>query len=96
LFRNLAAEPSYHFADTPTEDPATYYMCLGLVFAVRIEVDGPNDTRVAKVPEQAKYMGCVAYHDFGLSTAGMHTKEWWERLKNERPLKVVPTTTPTP
>lgn len=82
LFRNLAAEPAYHFADTPTEDPATYYMCLGVVFAVKIEADG-----VARVPDEAKYMGCVAFHDFGLSTAGMHTKEWWERLKSERPMK---------
>jgi type II secretory pathway pseudopilin PulG len=78
LFRNLAAEPAYHFADTPSEDPATLYMCLGLVFAVKIN---------GEVPEQAKYMGCVAYHVFGFSTAAMHTKEWWDRLKSERPLK---------
>lgn len=87
LFRNLAAEPAYHFADTPKEDPATYYMCLGVVFAVKVEVtDADGTTKSAKVPDQAKYMGCVAFHDFGLSTAGMHTKEWWERLKSERPL----------
>jgi type II secretory pathway pseudopilin PulG len=91
LFRNLAAEPAYHFADTPSEDPATYYMCLGLVFAVAVEGDGVDadgkPTKVSKALEHAKYMGCVAYHDFGFSTAGMHTKEWWERLKSERPLK---------
>jgi type II secretory pathway pseudopilin PulG len=86
LFRNLAAEPAYHFADTPKEDPATYYMCLGVVFAVKVEVTDALGAKSAKVPVQAKYMGCVAFHDFGLSTAGMHTKEWWERLKGERPL----------
>jgi len=87
LFRNLAAEPAYHFADTPKEDPATYYMCLGVVFAVKIEADTAAGGKTSKVPAQAKYMGCAAFHDFGLSTAGMHTKEWWERLKSERPMK---------
>ena len=62
-------------------------MTLGLVFAVKTEVENADGSKSAKVPDKAKYMGCVAYHDFGLSTAGMHTKEWWERLKSERPLK---------
>lgn len=81
LFRNTVEEVPYHFADTPAEDPATYYMCFGAVFMVR-DGDGnvPADGR-------AQYKGTIAFHDFGLSTAGMHTKEWWSRLKAERPNK---------
>jgi len=82
LFRNLAEEAPYHFADTPAEDPATYYMAFGAVYMV----SRPNAAGTASVPlESARYMGTIAFHDFGLSTAGMHTQEWWNRLKDERP-----------
>jgi len=79
LFRNIAQEAPYHFADTPKEDPATFYMAFAAVFMVR----GADGAAL----EKAKYMGAVAFHDFGLSTAGMHTQEWWSRLKDERPNK---------
>jgi hypothetical protein len=82
LFRNIAEEAPYHFADTPAEDPATFYMAFAAVFMVA----KPNEAGSASEPlESAKYMGAVAFHDFGLSTAGMHTQEWWSRLKDERP-----------
>lgn len=80
LFRNIAEEAPYHFADTPSEDPATFYMAFGAVFMVR-GADGSDTNSL----ESAKYMGTIAFHDFGLSTAGMHTQEWWSRLKDERP-----------
>jgi prepilin-type N-terminal cleavage/methylation domain-containing protein len=79
LFRNTVEEVPYHYADTPSEDPATYYMCFGAVFMVR---NGDDE-----VAEKAVYKGTIAFHDFGLSTAGMHTQEWWDRLKTERPNK---------
>ena len=75
MFRKLAAEPAYHYADTPAEDPATYYMAFGVVFQV-----GNTDGALG----EAVYRGCLAFHDFGPSTAGMHTKEWWGRMKDER------------
>jgi Tfp pilus assembly protein PilE len=75
MFRKLAAEPAYHFADTPAEDPATYYMAFGVVFQV-----GNADGALG----EAVYRGCLAFHDFGPSTAGMHTREWWGRMKDER------------
>ncbi len=82
LFRNIAEEAPYHFADTPAEDPASFYMAFGAVFMVA----RPNPAGTAAVNlEKAKYMGTIAFHDFGLSTAGMHTQEWWSRLKDERP-----------
>jgi len=79
LFRNLATEAPYHFADTPTEDPATYYMCFGAVFIVTRDVSGSPQTL-----ENAKFMGSFAFHDFGLATADSHTKEWWDQNKNDR------------
>jgi hypothetical protein len=79
LFRNTVEEVPYHFADTPSEDPATFYMAFGAVFQV---TDGQGDAL-----EKATYKGTIAFHDFGLSTAGMHTMEWWERLKTEKPNK---------
>ena len=79
LFRIIVEEAPTHFADTPTEDPATWYMCFGAIFMVR---DGNGN-----VLENAKYMGAVAFHGFGLATGGAHTKEWWERLNQERPNK---------
>lgn len=78
LFRNLTAEPPYHFADTPAEDPASFYMCFGVVYLI---------TKDGQSLGKPKFMGSVAFHDFGLATAGSHEKEWWERLKAERPLK---------
>ena len=75
LFRRLAAEPVYHFADTPAEDPATYYMAFGVVLQV-----GNADGALG----EAVYKGALAFHDFGPSTAGMHTREWWSRMKDER------------
>jgi hypothetical protein len=82
LFRNIAEEAPYHFADTPAEDPASFYMAFGAVFMVA----RPNAAGTGSEPlESAKYMGTIAFHDFGLSTAGMHTQEWWSRLKDEAP-----------
>ena len=82
LFRNMATEPPYHFADTKAEDPATYYMAFAGVFMVARDFDG-----TAKTMGKARYMGTIAFHDFGLSTSAMHTREWWDRLKDERPLQ---------
>ena len=82
LFRNMAQEAPYHFADTEIEDPATFYMPFAAVFMVA----RPNAGDTAPVPlSSASYVGTIAFHDFGLSTAGMHTQEWWNRLKDERP-----------
>ena len=81
LFRNMVSEPPYHFADTPTEDPATWYMCFAAVFMVERDYNG-----VQLPMEEARFMGSIAFHDFGLATADSHNKEWWERLKEERPL----------
>ena len=75
LFRRLASEPVYHFADTPKEDPATYYMAFAIVFQI-----GNAEGALG----EAVYKGAIAFHDFGPSTAGMHTKEWWNRMKDER------------
>jgi type II secretory pathway pseudopilin PulG len=83
LFRNMASEPPYHFADTPSEDPATYYMPFAVVFMVSKTVDGVAGTAL----EKAKFMGSVAFHDFGLATADSHTKEWWEQAKADGPAK---------
>lgn len=82
LFRNLAQEPPYHFADTPAEDPSKFYMAFGAIYLLTKDSDG-----AAKTLDKARFMGTIAFHDFGLSTAGSHTKEWWERLNEERPLK---------
>jgi len=86
LYRNLATEPAYHFADTPTEDPSRWYMCFAVIFMTQRDRDG-----AAEPLGEAKFMGTVAFHDFGLATAGAHTKEWWERLRDERPLTQQPT-----
>jgi hypothetical protein len=75
LFRRLAAEPAYHFADTPAEDPATFYMAFAVVYQISSGT-GPLG--------EAIYKGALAFHDFGPSTAGMHTKEWWSRARDER------------
>lgn len=77
MFRNVAAEAPYHFADTLAEDPSKSYMCFAAVFMINNK-DG--DTL-----EKAKYMGCAAFHDFGLATAAAHTEEWWSRLNEEKP-----------
>lgn len=81
LFRNLATEPPYHFADTKAEDPATFYMPFAAVYMVKRDFNGTE-----KVMSKARFMGTIAFHDFGLSTVSMHTREWWNRLKDERPL----------
>jgi type II secretory pathway pseudopilin PulG len=78
LFRNMATEPPYHFADTPSEDPASYYMTFAAVFKV---------SKGGTAFERAKFMGSVAFHDFGLATADSHTKEWWDELKADRSTK---------
>ena len=85
LFRNMAEEPPYHFADTPAEDPATYYMCFAAVFLVTHEVQDTQGNLTSQTLSAAKYVGTVAFHDFGLATADSHTKEWWDQLKNDRP-----------
>ena len=57
-----------------------------MAFAAVFMVARPNDAGTGSEPlESAKYMGTIAFHDFGLSTAGMHTQEWWSRLKDEAP-----------
>ena len=82
LFRNVANEPPFHFADTKTEDPATFYMPFAVVYMVSRDYNGAQKTM-----SKARYMGTVAFHDFGLATSGSHTKEWWDQLKDERPYK---------
>jgi hypothetical protein len=90
LFRNMASEPPSHFADTPTEDPATYYMRFGAVYQVSKEVTDAsgNWTVVPLTVDRARFMGSVAFHDFGLATADSHTKEWWDFKKEERPYPI--------
>jgi type II secretory pathway pseudopilin PulG len=91
LFRNFASEPPYHFADTSSEDPSTYYMPFAAVFmvskSVTVTPTSGSATTTTTDFEQAKFMGSVAFHDFGLATGDSHTKEWWEQLKSDRPNK---------
>ncbi len=77
LFRNMANEPPYHFADVKTEDPATFYMPFAAIYMVARDYDGTQKTMT-----KARYVGTVAFHDFGLATSGSHTKEWWDQLKD--------------
>lgn len=82
LFRTAASEPPYHFADTPTEDPAMFYMPFAAVYMVTRDFNGS-----AKTLSRPRFMGSIAFHDFGLATGASHTKEWWDQLKDDRPLK---------
>ena len=90
LFRNMASEPPSHFADTPTEDPSTFYMRFGAVYQVSKEVtDASGNWQVIPLTaDRARFMGSVAFHDFGLATADSHTKEWWDYKKAERPYPI--------
>lgn len=86
LFRSMAMEPPSHFADAPSEDPATYYMRFAAVFQVAKDMaDAAGNWSVVPLTEsRARFVGTVAFHDFGLATGDSHNKEWWDYKKEER------------